>query len=72
MPRTNIYYLPGNIWNITNRCHQKGHLLKFRKDRINWLHRLYEAKKWFNLAILNNTVNSNYIHLLIADHKRKG
>jgi hypothetical protein len=33
MPRANRYFLPGHIWHITHRCHQKKFLLKFARDR---------------------------------------
>ena len=33
MPRANRYFLPGHVWHITHRCHQKDFLLKFSKDR---------------------------------------
>ena len=67
MPRGNRYYIPGLIWHITHRCHKKEFLLKFARDRRRWLRWLYEAKKRFGLRILNYTVTSNHIHLLIQD-----
>ena len=46
-------------------------MLKFAKDRRRWLQWLYEAKKRYGLVILNYTVTSNHIHLLVVgDHKR--
>ena len=42
-------------------------MLKFARDRSRWLRWLYEAKKRFGLGILNYTVTSNHIHLLIQD-----
>jgi len=33
MPRAHRYYLPGHVWHITHRCHQKEFFLKFAKDR---------------------------------------
>ena len=67
MPRGNRYFIPGMIWHITHRCHKKEFLLKFARDRSRWLRWLYEAKKRFGLSILNYTVTSNHIHLLIQD-----
>jgi len=67
MPRGNRYFIPGMIWHITHRCHKKEFLLKFARDRKRWLRWLYEAKKRFGLGILNYTVTSNHIHLLIQD-----
>lgn len=42
-------------------------MLKFAKDRRRWLQWLYEGKKRFGLRILNYTVTSNHIHLLVHD-----
>ncbi|MDH3973582.1 MAG: transposase [Deltaproteobacteria bacterium] len=67
MARANRYYIPGHVWHITHRCHKKEFLLKFSRDRENWLSWLYEAKKRFGLRILNYTVTSNHIHLLVID-----
>lgn len=70
MPRANRHYLPGYIWHVTHRCHKREFLLKFTKDKQRWLHWLFEAKKRFGLCILNYTVTSNHIHLLVLDTKK--
>jgi len=67
MPRANRHHIPGQIWHITHRCHQRAFLLKFGKDRKRWVHWLFEAKKRFGLSILNYTVTSNHVHLLVVD-----
>ena len=69
MPRANRHFLPNHIWHITHRCHKKEFLLKFAKDRKNWIHWLYEAKKRYGLCVLNYIVTSNHIHLLVKDTK---
>jgi hypothetical protein len=51
MPRAHRYYVPGHVWHITHRCHQKDFFLKFAKDRNRWLHWLFEAKKRFGLVV---------------------
>jgi putative transposase len=68
MPRANRHYIPGCVWHITHRCHKKEFLLKFGKDRRRWLQWLFEAKKRFGLSVLNYTVTSNHIHLLVRDN----
>ena len=65
MPRANRYFLPGYVWHITHRCHQKGFLLKFKRDRERWLYWLFQAKKRYGLCVLNYIVTSNHIHLLV-------
>ena len=68
MPRANRHYIPGCIWHITHRCHKKEYLLKFAKDRRRWLQWLFEARKRYDLSILNYMVTSNHIHLLVRDN----
>jgi putative transposase len=65
MARANRHFLPGHVWHITHRCHEKEFLLKFPRDRQRWLAWLFEAKKRYGLDILNYTVTSNHIHLLV-------
>jgi putative transposase len=68
MPRANRYFTPGNIWHITHRCHKKDFLLRFRSDRLCWIHWLYQARKRFKVTILNYIVTCNHIHLLVKDN----
>jgi REP element-mobilizing transposase RayT len=70
MARANRHYLPGYVWHITHRCHKREFLLKFSKDKKRWLSWLFEAKKRYGLSILNYTVTSNHIHLLLFDNKK--
>jgi putative transposase len=72
MPRANRYFISGNIWHITHRCHKRDFLLKFRRDRICWMHWLFEAKKRFGVSVLNYIVTSNHVHLLVSDDTGKG
>ena len=67
MPRANRHHIPGQLWHITHRCHQREFLFKFAKDRKRWLEWLFEAKKRYGLIILNYIVTSNHIHLLVVD-----
>ncbi|MEW6379328.1 MAG: transposase, partial [bacterium] len=67
MPRANRHYLPGYIWHITHRCHEREFLLKFAHDRQSWLKWLFESKKRYGVQILNYIVTSNHIHLLVMD-----
>jgi putative transposase len=67
--RANRIFVPGHIWHITHRCHQKEHLLKFSSDRDNWLKWLFQAKKRFKIKILNYNVTCNHIHLVVTTAK---
>ncbi len=67
MPRANRHFVPGYVWHITHRCHERAFLLKFARDRRRYLRWLFEAKKRFGLCILDYVVTSNHIHLLVKD-----
>ena len=67
MARAHRHYIPGHIWHLTHRCHNSEFLLKFAKDRHRWLQWLYEAKRRYGLVILDYTVTSSHIHLLVYD-----
>jgi len=67
MPRANRHFLPGYVWHITHRCHQRKFLLKFARDRRRYLHWLFEAKKRLGLCVLDYMVTSNHIHLRVKD-----
>jgi REP element-mobilizing transposase RayT len=65
MPRVNRHFLPGYLWHITRRCHQRQFLLKFARDR--YLYWLFEAKKRYRQCVLDYIVTSNHVHLLVQD-----
>jgi putative transposase len=48
-------------------CHQRKFLLRFARDRRRYLHWVFEAKKRLGLSVLNYTVTSNHVHLLVND-----
>ena len=67
MPRASRHFLPGHIWHITHRCHEREFLLRFARDRRFWRSRLYEAGQRHGLCVLNYIVTRNHIHLLVRD-----
>jgi len=67
MARAKRHYIAGQVWHLTHRCHKREFLLRFAKDRRRWLQWLFEAKRRYGLSILNYTVTSNHIHLLVVD-----
>jgi hypothetical protein len=47
-------------------------LLKFARDRRAWIRWLFEARKRYGLEVLNYTVTSSHIHLLVySNHDRE-
>ena len=66
MPRANRFFLPGTVWHITHRCHDRQFLLKFEKDRRRWKYWLFQSRKRYALSVLNYVATSNHIHLLVV------
>jgi putative transposase len=64
VPRANRYILPGYIYHLTHRCHDRKFLLKFAKDRDQYRRRLRHAVKKFDLALLGYNITSNHVHLV--------
>ena len=67
MPRANRCYVEGHIWHVTHRCHRRRFLLRFVRDRRAWVDWLYEARRRLGLCVLDYTVTSNHVHLLVRD-----
>jgi len=40
------------------------------RDRRRWRFWLFEARKRYNLCVLNYIITSNHIHLLVLEHGR--
>jgi putative transposase len=67
MPRANRYFVPGQLWHITHRCHEESFLLRFPRDRRRYRYWLFEARRRYGLCVLNFVVTSNHVHLLVKD-----
>lgn len=67
MPRANRSYLPGYVWHITHRCHNREFLLRAEADRAIWRHWLWQSTSRYGLSVLNFVATSNHIHLLVYD-----
>ncbi len=65
MPRANRYILPGHIYHLTHRCHDRHFLLRFVKDRDQYRRRLREAVLDSEASLLTYTITSNHVHLLV-------
>jgi putative transposase len=64
MPRANRYILPGYVYHLTHRCHDRKFLLKFAQDRNRYRKRLREAVLEFKVSLLTYNITSNHVHLV--------
>jgi len=69
--RAKKYLIPDLIWHLTHRCHNREFHLKFARDRKRWMYWLFQAKKRYGLTILNYSLTSNHVHLLVYDNGRR-
>jgi hypothetical protein len=56
MPRANHFFLPGNVWHITHRCHKREFLLKFARDQRRWLRWLEDTKDRLGVRAMGRQV----------------
>ncbi len=66
---TNLGYPRKNIdepccYHVTHRCQERSFLLNFKKDRRNYLSRLLEASRIYDVSVLDYIVTSNHVHIL--------
>ena len=67
MSRANRHHVPGQIWHLTHRCHDKSFLLRAQVDRRRWMYWLFQARRRFGLSVLDYTVTHNHVHILVRD-----
>ncbi len=65
LPRASRHFLPGCVWHLTHRCHEREFLLKFARDREKYMEWMLESKKRYGLTVLNYIITSNHVHLLV-------
>lgn len=71
MPRANRYILPGYLYHLTHRCHNRSFLLRFAVDRNVYCQRLRIAAKQFRISLLNYAITCNHTHLLVTSRQTK-
>jgi putative transposase len=64
MPRANRYILPGYIYHLTHRCHNRRFLLRCRLDRNEYCSRLRHAARKHRISLFGFCVTCNHVHLL--------
>ena len=52
-------------FHITHRCQERRFLLRFQRDRRNFVKRLAEASEKYTVDVLDYLVTSNHVHLLL-------
>ena len=52
-------------YHVTQRCQERRFLLRFKKDRKQYLQRLREAAAKYPVSVLDYMVTSNHVHLRV-------
>lgn len=67
MPRAHRCYLPGHVWHVTHRCHDRAFLLREHGHRDRWERWLQTAQSRVDVSVLDFVVTSNHVHVLVFD-----
>lgn len=65
MPRAHRYILPGYLYHVTHRCHDRSFLLKFARDRNYYREWLRKAMIRYKVPVLGYCLTRNHIHLVL-------
>jgi len=65
MPRAKRFYLPGHLYHITHRCHNRRFLLKTPYEKHRWKYWLTRSIGKYGLKILTYCATDNHIHLVV-------
>src|SRR5512134_3358353 len=64
MPRANRYLVPGQVYHLTHRCHNRQFLLRYARDRHAYRMKIRQAVVRFEVSLLDYSLTSNHVHLV--------
>jgi len=64
MPRASDYLLQGYTYHLTQRCHDREFLLRFRRDRNVYREWLREGVKRHRVPVYGFCITGNHVHVL--------
>lgn len=65
MPRANRIIMPGCLYHLTHRCHDRRFLFRFGLGRTKYRNRLRQAASDFSVRLLAYCITSDHTHLLV-------
>ena len=65
VPRANRYFLPGKLYHLTHRCHDRQFLFKFARDRNGYRQIVWESLQRFAVEVFSYCLTSNHTHFLV-------
>ena len=66
MPRASRYLVPGKLYRLTHRCHNRQFLFKFARDRDQDRQWLWSSVREFQVTVFAYCVSSNHTHVLAS------
>ena len=70
MPRANRYFVPGKLYHLTHRCHNRQFLFKFARDRDQYRHLLWKSVQKFPVTVFGYCITSNHTHVLASSESQ--
>ena len=70
MPRANRYFVPGKLYHLTHRCHNRQFLFKFARDRDQYRQLLWRSVQEYPVTVLAYCITSNHTHLLACSESQ--
>jgi putative transposase len=65
VPRANRYFVPGKLYHLTHRCHDREFLFKFARDRNQYRKSLWHSVREFPITVFAYCITSNHTHVLV-------
>jgi putative transposase len=69
MPRANRYILPGYLYHVTHRCHDRKFLFNSAAARTEYRRRLAAGLERFNVSLLGYAITSNHTHQILMSEE---
>jgi putative transposase len=71
MPRSNRYILPGYLYHVTHRCHDRKFLFAAGLDRNAYRRRLRDGLERFGVSLLSYAITCNHTHQILTSQDPK-
>jgi REP-associated tyrosine transposase len=69
VPRANRYFLPGKLYHLIHRCHDRQFLFKFAKNRYRYRQIMWESLDHFAVEVFSYCLTSNHTHFLVRSEE---
>lgn len=69
MPRAHRYFVPGKIYHLTHRCHNRAFLFRCVRDRDGYRHALWSSLREAQVSVLAYCITCNHVHLLVRSEE---